>query len=660
MARSALVVGIETYDSQYLNNLSKSVNDARDFAKLLVDYGSCPRNQITLLKGQVTGDKLIAALKSFLNQQAKNQEAIIYFSGHGVLEEKQDSLTEEVVQKGYLAASDCQLTQLGERWLVKGNAIPLQSLRALINKAQLSSLIFILDACHSGVLIQEIDKSFQIFQNNTTYYFLAACQAYEESWAKKSKPHSEFTGALLEALSQDRADEEGVVTVGQAFEQASKLLETGRQKPTFLGKGSRLPLVTYPVISLLRETTSQSLQITDDELAILQPYLEQIDKYVLTWAMMEGISASALNSWLAVDESLSIESFFTIVRERFPKKPDGSLSIISVLQVLRDHPRVALETRKQLKGWLQARVFPVDADIQVEEKLNSCLLVVVKQEHPGEPLHLTAHLQLKHKAPIPILLKPNAQSPYQAHPDNGAIMTCQVSADDTLEEKIAPYLQDLLNHSCDIYLRGSPANYKLVLEIFFPFDYLAESVDLWRIKKIRRQRQLGHDYRLIVRSYERLFDPYYAHKLEMVWQLMKSIEQKVLPTRVRRIEQEEKYCYSNLEQELTEQQSIGLSCFLPETEAEREELFFALHETGIPLALWLRSQNLDNDGMLHFEQLLCPNCLQDHHQLIEQLFSKRRAAHFCSNPEKHWGYHAAMLLDNPERTPPLNPAKFGL
>ncbi|NET06718.1 MAG: caspase family protein [Symploca sp. SIO2B6] len=237
MARYALVVGIEEYDNQHLKALSKSVNDATDFAKLLENYGNCPRNQITLVQGRVTGKELIEAFNDFLNRKARNQEAIIYFSGHGVLEKEQDLLTKEVSLKGYLASSDCQLTKQGEQLIVQRNAIPLQSITKLINKTELSSLIFILDACHSGSLIQEIEKSFNIFQNNSTYYFLAACQAYEESWAKKSKTHSEFTGALLEALSQDKADEDGMITAGQAFDRASKQLETGRQKPIFLGSG---------------------------------------------------------------------------------------------------------------------------------------------------------------------------------------------------------------------------------------------------------------------------------------------------------------------------------------------------------------------------------------------------------------------------------------
>ncbi len=164
MARYALVVGIEEYDSEHLKSLSKSVADAEDFADLLENYGNCPHNHITLKRGQIGTDELVEAIRKFFNEQARNQEAIIYFSGHGVLEEKQNQLTGKVFKKGYLAPSDCQLTKDDNRFVVQKNAIPLEDITELINETELSSLVFILDACHSGALIKEINNSFREFQ----------------------------------------------------------------------------------------------------------------------------------------------------------------------------------------------------------------------------------------------------------------------------------------------------------------------------------------------------------------------------------------------------------------------------------------------------------------------------------------------------------------
>ncbi len=662
MARYALVVGIEEYDSEHLNSLSKSVADAEDLAKLLEEYGDCPHNHITLKGGRVSIDKLVQAIKTFLNEKARNQEAIIYFSGHGVLEEKQGQLTDTVSKKGYLAASDCQLKKDGDRFVVESNGIPLEEITKLINESQLSSLVFILDACHSGALIKEIDNSFNIFRNNTTYYFLAACQPYEDSWARKNKRHSEFTGALLDALSQDRANEDGIVTAGQAFERAEKTLQNSRQKPTFFGKGSSFPLVTYPVTSLFKENTSQSAEISDDDIKILKPYLQLINPYVLAWAVMEGISVYALKQWLDSDHSLGVESFLAVVREKFYKQPDGTYSLISVLQALVNHPNIQEEKNTQkIIQWLR-RIRPgivLDNTINLRQQLKAYLLVVSEQERLKDPLYLTAHLKIEGKALIPLTVQPNQQSPYQSHPDNPGIVICQLSEDDSLEKTISQYLQELLNQRCAPYLLGIPSDYKLLIEIFLPFDYLAESVDLWSIKKIKH-RKLGGEYRVIVRSYERLSDPEFQRRLREGWKQMKTIDREDLCNCLKRLEEEPNYNYAALENELREQRSIGLSCLLPETAADREELFVALHETGVPLALWLRSPNLEGDYLEYFNQLLCFNYLQqDCEGLIEELFMLRQQAHGNLQPEKRWGYYAALLLDNPDRTPSLNPLKFG-
>ena len=680
MTRYALVVGIEEYDNGHLNSLSKSVADAEDFAELLEKYGNCPHNHISLKRGRVSIDELVQAIKTFLNEQARNQEAIIYFSGHGVLEEIQDQLTGKVSSKGYLAASDCQLKKEGDRFIINNkNAIPLQSITSLINETELSSLVFILDACHSGALIKEIDNSFNIFQNNTTYYFLAACQSYEDSWARKNKRHSEFTGALLDALSQDRAraDEDGIVTAGQAFERVEKILQNSRQKPTFLGKGSSFPLVTYPVTSLFKENTSQSGQISDDDIKILKPYLQLIDRYVLAWAVMEGISVYALKQWLDSDQSLGIESFLSVVREKFDKQPDGTSSLISVLKTLVNHPTMERQSNTQEKiiQWLQ-RVKPgivLENTINLNQLLKAYLFVVIEQEDDNDSLSLTAQLKIENKDSISLNVQPNQKSSYQSRSDRPGVVIGELSEDDKLEEKIYPYLRELLFSRCDYYLLGIPnSNYELVIEIFLPFDYLAESVDLWSIKMKKLYRK--GTYRVIVRSYERLRYSEYKKSLIEVWERMKTIDKQDLSNYIKRLEEKQNYNYADLTNEIRKQRSIGLSFLLPEKE-DREELFFALLTTGVPLAFWLRSRgtselsrrdplggarNIEGDYLDYFNRLLCANCLQqDCERLIEELFKLRQQAHENSQPEKRWGYYAALLLDNPDRTPSLNFLKFG-
>ena len=257
MARHALIIGIEQYADTQLNDLSKSVADAEKFANILEKYGDCPRNQITLLTEKtttarkVTTEDLKTAFYDFLAE--KRGERIIYFSGHGVLSQRV-RLNKTVKSSGYLATYDCQLKKKEDKLTVKDGGIKLVDLADLIGESQVSSLIVIFDACHSGSLIEEVKNNFAKFSSETEYYFIAACQSWEESWSKKSEQYSQFTNALINAFSEREIKKNnGVITINHAFEQAGKAMETlgspssnlGRQKPISLGMGGSIEIIKY-------------------------------------------------------------------------------------------------------------------------------------------------------------------------------------------------------------------------------------------------------------------------------------------------------------------------------------------------------------------------------------------------------------------------------
>lgn len=640
MARYALVVGIETYDSQYLKALSKSVADAEDFAKLLEQYGGCPRNHITLLKGRVTGDELISALKKFLGEQAKNQEAIIYFSGHGVLETKRDSLTEEVSRKGYLAASDCQLSKKGDRWIVRENAIPLESITKLINNTELSSLIFVLDACHSGSLIQEIDKNFNIFQNNTTYYFLAACQAYEESWAKKSKRHSEFTGALLDALSREKADEEGIVTAGQAFDRASRTLESSRQKPTFMGKGSSFPFVRYPLSSFL---SKPSLPISANALDRLELLLKKIDLVILTLTtrtVIDSIRPQAAIHRPELNQVLDVGAVLQLLGKDFPQQTDGTPSLIALVEQLIEHPQVS-DYHEDLKQWLQAPQEPSHQSVaqtgQPPEMCQAYLMVIVA---PQEQLFSLRGILWKNKKsaqPFPLHLRDDRPTESCGFPE------------------IPKKLQDFLYFAENRYLQGT--TYQLTIELFLPFDRLAQPVDLWSVEDLFGDpRPLAKDYCILVRSYERYQYYKFQNLLKLGWQRWQEAldRPKTLLQRIQHFEPQPAFDPDRLEGTL--QDKFALTCMLPQASPDCQSLFKTLIRTGTPLTLWSRCY--DWNCTREFQQLLNPERLQDWQRLVEQFHQQRKQAHLQTEPETNWIYHVALWLDNPNRMPLSNLQSF--
>jgi signal transduction histidine kinase len=243
MARYALIVGLAKYSNPLLPPLSKTATDAAAVAEALKQHGSY---RVTLLNGEVTAKQLADALRTLLLEQAVKNEALIYFTGHGITGVTGvDSLEQP---QGFLAASDCNVTKAGEQWMVRGGGISLNSLNQLIRQSDLSNLVVIFDSCHSGEFLERglVENALTVFRSRQDYYLITACRRFEQAWAKKSEQHSVFTGALLAGLSQERAGDNGQVTVDRLFDFIASELSQSRQEPIRMGVGRSLTLVQYP------------------------------------------------------------------------------------------------------------------------------------------------------------------------------------------------------------------------------------------------------------------------------------------------------------------------------------------------------------------------------------------------------------------------------
>ncbi|MEM7794403.1 MAG: NB-ARC domain-containing protein [Cyanobacteria bacterium P01_C01_bin.118] len=239
MARYALVVGIAEYKDASLKNLSKPEGDAEAVAQLLRDHGQCER--VTVLKGHVTAEDLEEALTTLVTEQAARHEAIIYFTGHGLAVKGLGGT------KGYLATSDCKLTMEGKQPKRQTKAIALSEINDLICSSDLSSLVMFIDACNSGELIERelVERSFASLESEQDYYLITACRGHEKAWAKKREDHSVFTGAVLDALAQGNANNDGEITGDRLFDLLRSGLKGSRQEPMRFGKGRAVPIVRF-------------------------------------------------------------------------------------------------------------------------------------------------------------------------------------------------------------------------------------------------------------------------------------------------------------------------------------------------------------------------------------------------------------------------------
>ncbi|MEG4167583.1 MULTISPECIES: nSTAND1 domain-containing NTPase [unclassified Microcoleus] len=257
MARYALVIGIAQYQSSNLKPLSKAATDAEVVARVLEEHGEytvtrlphrwnaeTQRFEVAPQKS-VSADEVCEALQTLLLEQGTKSDVLIYFAGHGLT--FFDNLGE---QKGALATSDCQVEMVGRQVVNYKHGIDLSSLNRLIKKSDLSSLVMLLDCCHSGYFLESqlVQQTLTAFSTQKDYYLITACRSFETVKALAGEAHAIFTGALLKGLASENASRNGQVSGDRLFDYISNELKGTQwgQEAIRMGWGRCITLVTYP------------------------------------------------------------------------------------------------------------------------------------------------------------------------------------------------------------------------------------------------------------------------------------------------------------------------------------------------------------------------------------------------------------------------------
>ncbi|MEG5049904.1 MULTISPECIES: nSTAND1 domain-containing NTPase [unclassified Microcoleus] len=257
MARYALVIGIAQYQSSNLKPLPKAATDAEVVARVLEEHGEytvtrlphrwnaeTQRFEVAPQKS-VSADEVCEALQNLLLERGTKSDVLIYFAGHGLT--FFDNLGE---QKGALATSDCQVEMVGRQVVNYKYGIDLSSLNRLIKKSELSSLVMLLDCCHSGYFLESqlVQQTLTAFSTQKDYYLITACRSFETVKALAGEAHAIFTGALLKGLASENASRNGQVSGDRLFDYISNELKGTQwgQEAIRMGWGRCITLVTYP------------------------------------------------------------------------------------------------------------------------------------------------------------------------------------------------------------------------------------------------------------------------------------------------------------------------------------------------------------------------------------------------------------------------------
>ena len=225
----ALIIGNNRYDDAKLAQLKTPAADSKALANILKDRTIGSFDEVASLVNQ-TETQVRRTISSFLANKKPDDLVLLYFSGHGVLDDR---------GRLYLALKDTQVD------LLKATSIPSSFVADEMDSCRSKRQILILDCCHSGAFARGAkggpkaitETTFEgsgfgrvvLTASDSTQYALEGDQVIKQSEL------SLFTHFLLEGLKTGEADanNDGHISLDEWYDYtyAKVISETPRQVP---------------------------------------------------------------------------------------------------------------------------------------------------------------------------------------------------------------------------------------------------------------------------------------------------------------------------------------------------------------------------------------------------------------------------------------------
>lgn len=219
--RKALLIGNNKYKN--VSKLSGCINDVTGIKELLEKHGKGdPNFSVRTLKNG-SNQKMKSAIEELLNEKRAPEVALLYYSGHGYVDE----------DGGYLCGVDAAKNDVG---------ISMSWLGAILNKSKIREITVILDCCHAGSML-ELSSEHGLTNIREGVTILAATTSDDVSVEFCGK--GIFTSILIDGLGGAAADILGHVTAVGLYNNAESLLSPWQQTPVFKSSVSRLTPLRY-------------------------------------------------------------------------------------------------------------------------------------------------------------------------------------------------------------------------------------------------------------------------------------------------------------------------------------------------------------------------------------------------------------------------------
>jgi uncharacterized caspase-like protein len=214
--RLALIIGNSVFRDQTLARLLKPDADVGALADVLLDKEIGDFNDVKLLVN-MSSTQVRRAISNFYSKKQRDDLLLLYFSGHGVLDDQ---------GRLHLAVKDT------ERALLRATAIPAAFITEEMNNSRSRRQVLILDCCHSGAFARGSKGATGASVGTATTFegtgfgrlVLTATDATQYAWEGDQvigeAENSVFTHYLIQGLKTGQADSDGDgrITVDELYD----------------------------------------------------------------------------------------------------------------------------------------------------------------------------------------------------------------------------------------------------------------------------------------------------------------------------------------------------------------------------------------------------------------------------------------------------------
>ncbi|WP_425420848.1 SUMF1/EgtB/PvdO family nonheme iron enzyme [Phaeodactylibacter xiamenensis] len=210
-----LVIGVDAY--AHCPPLSNCVKDAKDFTALMQQqYQVSPERTYELYDAQATRTQVLRQLKNLRHKVQEDDSLIVYFSGHGEIEDGE----------GYWIPIEGKPGE-DEGWIAAS------SIKRRLNQVESFHTLVIADACFAGSFFMSYKNATrQLLHSRRSRLGISASHSRERALDGQAGDNSPFAKELLRALRHNQQP----LPVDQLFTQVRDAVATvtqGRQTPIF-------------------------------------------------------------------------------------------------------------------------------------------------------------------------------------------------------------------------------------------------------------------------------------------------------------------------------------------------------------------------------------------------------------------------------------------